>query len=97
MCLGSSGHADGPEEQLIEAVQVALGKNFITDWSGLDALPGIKWAPLPPTSLQTVCRIAAVTHGKARPSSDEKGRVKSISSINQYGNRVPMPFSTALW
>jgi hypothetical protein len=22
------------------------------DWSGLDALPGIKWAPLPPRSLQ---------------------------------------------
>jgi hypothetical protein len=32
---------------LIEAVKVALGKNFNTDWSGLDALPGIKWAPLP--------------------------------------------------
>jgi hypothetical protein len=22
---------------------------------------------------------------------------KSIRSVNQYGNRVPMPFSTALW
>ena len=51
-CLGCSAHAAGPEEQLIEAVKVALGKNFNTDWSGLDALPGIKWAPLPPTSLQ---------------------------------------------
>src|SRR6201988_3275885 len=50
-CQGSSAHAAGPEE-LIEAVKVALGKNFNTDWSGLDALPGIKWAPLPPTSLQ---------------------------------------------
>ena len=39
-------------EQLIEAVKVALGKNFNTGWSGLEALPGIKWAPLPPTSLQ---------------------------------------------
>jgi len=37
-----------PDEQLIEAVKVALGKKFNTDWSVLDALPGIKWAPLPP-------------------------------------------------
>lgn len=52
-CLGWSAHAAAPEEQLIEAVKVALGKNFNTDWSGLDALPGIKWAPLPPTSLRS--------------------------------------------
>ena len=39
-CQGSSAHAAGPEGQLIEAVKVALGKNFNTDWSGLDALPG---------------------------------------------------------
>ena len=45
-CQGSSAHAAAPEEQLIEAVKVALGKKFNTDWSGLDALPGIKWAPL---------------------------------------------------
>lgn len=51
-CRASSAHAAAPEEQLIEAVKVALGKNFNTDWSGLDALPGIKWAPLPPASLQ---------------------------------------------
>jgi len=51
-CQGSSAHAAASEEQLIEAVKVALGKNFNTDWSGLDALPGVKWAPLPPTSLQ---------------------------------------------
>ena len=42
-CQGSSAHAAGPEEQLIEAVKVALGENFNTDWGGLDALPGIKW------------------------------------------------------
>jgi hypothetical protein len=47
-CQGSSAHAAAPEEQLIEAVKVALGKKFNTDWSVLDALPGIKWAPLPP-------------------------------------------------
>jgi hypothetical protein len=52
LCQGWSAHAAAPEEQLIEAVKVAYGKNFNTDWSGLHGLPGIKWAPLPPTSLQ---------------------------------------------
>ena len=51
-CQVSPAHAAAPEAELIEAVKVALGKNFDTDWSGLEALPGIKWAPLPPTSLQ---------------------------------------------
>ena len=36
-CQGWSAHAAGPEEQLIEAVKVALGKNFNTDWSRLGA------------------------------------------------------------
>jgi hypothetical protein len=40
-CQASSAHAAGPEEQLIEAVKVALGKNFNTDWSGLDAQPAL--------------------------------------------------------
>jgi hypothetical protein len=51
-CQGWPARAAGPEEQFVEAVKVALGKNFNTDWSGLDALSGIKWVPLPPTSLQ---------------------------------------------
>jgi hypothetical protein len=51
-CQASPAHTAAPEEQLVDAVKVALGRNFNTDWSGLDALPGIKWAPLPPASLQ---------------------------------------------
>ncbi len=50
-CPGSSAHAAAPEEQFIEAVKVALGRNFNTDWSGPEALPGFEWSPLPPTSL----------------------------------------------
>lgn len=50
--LASAAHAAAPEDQLAGAVKVALGKSFSTDWSGLDALPEIKWAPLPPVSLQ---------------------------------------------
>ena len=32
-CQASPAHAAAPEEQFIEAVKVALGKNFNTDWS----------------------------------------------------------------
>jgi len=42
-CLSSSVHAAAPEEQLIEAVEVAFGSNGVRR----QALPGIKWAPLP--------------------------------------------------
>jgi hypothetical protein len=38
-CQVSSAHAAAPEEQLVETVKVALGKNFNTDWDRLDALP----------------------------------------------------------
>ena len=72
-CLGWSAHAAAPEEQLIEAVKVVLGKNFNTDWSGLDALPGIKWAPLPQTSLQNCLPDAVI--GLEVFFSAQRGRI----------------------
>jgi hypothetical protein len=51
-CLLSPVYAAGPEDQLAGAVKVAVGKAFDTDWSGVEKIPGIKWAPLPPKSLQ---------------------------------------------
>jgi hypothetical protein len=51
-CFATSAIAAGPEDQFAGAVKIALGKSYNTDWSGLEKLPGIKWAPLPPTSLQ---------------------------------------------
>ncbi|HEX3320069.1 MAG TPA: hypothetical protein VHR84_05170 [Terriglobales bacterium] len=50
-CFILPAFSAGPEDQLAGAVKVALGKSFDNDWSGLDKIPGIKWAPLPPTSL----------------------------------------------
>lgn len=44
--------ASSPEDALVADVKIILGKNFDTDWPGLDRLPGIIWAPLPPTMLQ---------------------------------------------
>ncbi len=40
-----------PEDAVAAVVKAYLGFNASTDWSGLDKLPGIKWAPLPPKSL----------------------------------------------
>jgi hypothetical protein len=52
LCLLSAAYAAGnPEDELAGTIKIALGKSYNTDWSGLDKLPGIKWAPLPPTSL----------------------------------------------
>jgi hypothetical protein len=53
VCLGSAAlAATTPEEALAQDIKVLLGKSFNTDWQGLEQLPGIKWAPLPPTMLQ---------------------------------------------
>ena len=44
--------ASTPEESLAQDLKILLGKSFNTDSQGLEQLPGIKWAPLPPTALQ---------------------------------------------
>jgi hypothetical protein len=85
-CLGSSAHAAGPEEQLIEAVKVALGKNFNTDWSGLGALPGIKRAPLPPASLQNCLPDAVI--GLEIFFSTQRGRI--VSPLENRAGRFQM-------
>ena len=44
--------AGKPEDELASAIQAFYGQSFTADWSGLEALPGVQWAPLPPTMLQ---------------------------------------------
>ncbi|MBZ5574900.1 MAG: hypothetical protein LAO09_23850 [Acidobacteriia bacterium] len=53
LSLLSSAHAtSSPEDELVATVKIVLRKSFNTDWEGLEQLPKIKWAPLPPTMLQ---------------------------------------------
>lgn len=40
-----------PEQDLVAMVKAFLAKDASTDWDGLNRIPGIKWAPLPPKSL----------------------------------------------
>lgn len=40
-----------PPDDLAAAIKVFFSESFTADWSGLDVLPGIQWAPLPPTAL----------------------------------------------
>ncbi len=42
----------GPETDLAAVVKTYFGTSFAADWQGIEKLPGIQWAPLPPTSLQ---------------------------------------------
>jgi hypothetical protein len=44
--------ATSADARLASIVKTFLASNFDTDWSGLEKLPGIRWAPLPPTMLQ---------------------------------------------
>ena len=41
------------EGQLALTVKLILSKSFTPDWQGIEKLPGITWAPLPPTMLTT--------------------------------------------
>ena len=44
--------APKPEAEFAGIVAAYLGKDFVADWEGIEKLPKIKWAPLPPTSLK---------------------------------------------
>ncbi len=41
-----------PEADLATIARTYLGMNLPADWRGIEGLPGIRWAPLPPTSLE---------------------------------------------
>lgn len=42
-----------PEEEFAGIVTAFLDKDFETDWQGVEKLPGVKWAALPPVELRT--------------------------------------------
>jgi hypothetical protein len=44
--------AGKPEDELAAAIKVVYGKAFVADWTGIEKLPGVEWAPLPPRMLQ---------------------------------------------
>ncbi len=51
--LPAARGAAGPEDDLAGQIKLILSKSFVPDWEGIEKLPGIKWASLPPTMLQT--------------------------------------------
>ena len=44
--------AGKPEDDLAAAIKSFLGTSFVTDWQGVEKLPKINWAPLPPQELK---------------------------------------------
>ncbi|MGE0556612.1 MAG: hypothetical protein AB7R55_24580, partial [Gemmatimonadales bacterium] len=44
--------AKAPAASLVELVRAFLAPDFSTDWDAVEALPGVKWAALPPRSLE---------------------------------------------
>ncbi len=101
VCLSSSlltqAYAAGPEDQLAGSVKIALGKSFNTDWSGLEKLPGIKWAPLPPTSLQNCLpdggcftRQGTATFGDRNLMVIASGARSFVTNLYFRGKDAPM-------
>ncbi len=53
LCLFSPAYAAfNVEDEFARTIKLILSKSFVADWQGIEKLPGIKWAPLPPTMLQ---------------------------------------------
>lgn len=53
IALLSAFHApQKPEEEFAGIIKAYLGMGLPAAWEGLDKLPNIRWAPLPPTALQ---------------------------------------------
>lgn len=44
--------AGKPEDEFAGVVKTFLGKSFVNDWTGLEKLGRLTWAPLPPNMLQ---------------------------------------------
>lgn len=95
--LATAAGAAGPEDQLVGTVKIALGKTFNTDWSGLETLPGIKWAPLPPASLQNCLpdggcftRQGKATFGDRSLIVIASGARTFVTNIYFRGNAAPM-------
>ena len=53
LLFSSPARAAGkPEDDLAATIKAFYSQSFTADWSGPEALPGIQWAPLPPTMLK---------------------------------------------
>lgn len=50
--VAPAAFAAGPEDELAAVVKTYLGGSLTPDWQGIEKLPGIQWAPLPPAMLQ---------------------------------------------
>jgi hypothetical protein len=91
-------HAAGkPEDELAGTIKAFFNKNFVTDWAGLEALPGVKWAPLPPASLQNCladggcfARQGAAAIGGRRLVAIATGARTIVSNV--YLRNVTAPF-----
>lgn len=44
--------ASKPEDELASTIKAFYSKTLVADWSGIEKIPSVQWAPLPPTSLQ---------------------------------------------
>lgn len=53
LLLAASQTPAKPEEEFAGLLEAFLSKSFVNDWEGVEKLPKVKWAPLPPADLKT--------------------------------------------
>jgi len=52
LACAAAVRAAAPEDDLVRVLAAPLAKNFESDWSSVDKLRSVRWAPLPPKMLQ---------------------------------------------
>jgi hypothetical protein len=95
-----AGAAGKPEDELAAAIKIFNGESFATDWSGLEALPGIQWAPLPPASLQNCLPDGGCFSRQGKAMIGGRGLIAVASGArtivgNLYLRNATAPFGEA--
>ncbi|MEZ5356281.1 MAG: hypothetical protein R2762_26905 [Bryobacteraceae bacterium] len=98
--LPAARAAGKPEDALAAVIRAFLDKNLSTDWAGVEKLPGIRWAPLPPTALQNCLpdggcftRQGAAILGGRKIAVVATGARTIVSNV--YLRNVTAPFGEA--
>lgn len=89
--------AGQPEDELAAAVKTFYSQSFTADWSGLEFLPGIQWAPLPPAALPNCLPDGGCFARKGKAMIGGRGLVATASGAraivgNLYLRNATAPF-----
>ena len=94
-------HAAGkPEDALAAAIKAFYSKTFTTEWTALETLPGVQWAPLPAAELKNCLPDGGCFARQGKASIGGRGLVAVASGArtivaNVYLRNATAPFGEA--